>query len=130
MAAHHKGELKAEQGKLASMLAELELLQVRIAKQKRIVAALMELAEVADDSEPPTGLVTGITDAVRAVFWAAEKPLLHTEISKRVKTLGVPPQQNMLAAVHTIVRRLRAAGEIAPTTGGGYIRTSALKAQE
>lgn len=129
MASHHKAELKAEQAKLDGMLADMESLQVRIAKQKRIIAALTELADSSEDSDPPTGLVSGITDAIRTVFWSAEKSeksLKPTEIANRVKALGVPPQMNMLASVHTIVRRLRANGEIEPTLDGGYIRTNLL----
>jgi hypothetical protein len=122
MAKHHKAELQSEQAKLEGMLADLELLQTQIARQKRKVAALTELASMADDSEPPLGLVTGITDAVRTVFWSAEKPLGPTDVATRVKALGLPPQLNMLASVHTIMRRLREAGEIVPTITGGYIR--------
>jgi hypothetical protein len=122
MASHHKAELKVEQAKLDGMLADLESLQIKIAKQKRVVAALTELAESSEDSDPPTGLVSGITDAVRTVFWSAEKSIGPTEIANRVKALGVPPQMNILASVHTIVRRLREAGEIEPTIEGGYIR--------
>lgn len=122
MATHHKAELKSEQAKLEGMLADLELLQTQIARQMRKIAALTDLASMADDSEPPIGLVTGITDAVRTVFWSTEKPLRPTEVALKVKALGVPPQLNMLASVHTIIRRLREAGEIVPTLTGGYIR--------
>ena len=122
MAKRHKTELKSEQAKLEGMLADLDSLQTQIAKQKRIVAALSELASMADDAESPTGLVTGITDAVRTVFLSAEKALGPFEVANRVKALGVPPQMNMLASVHTIMRRLREAGEIVPTLTGGYIR--------
>jgi hypothetical protein len=129
MASHHKAELKVEQAKLDGMLFDLESLQVRIAKQKRVIAALTELADASEASDPPTGLVSGITDAVRTVFWSAEKtdkPFTPTEIANRVKALGVPPQMNMLASVHTIVRRLRKNGEIEPTLDGGYIRKNLL----
>jgi len=130
MAKHHKTELAAEHVKLAGMLADLEALQVRIAKQKRVVAALTELADSSEDSEPPTGLVSGITDAIRTVFWSAEKSLGPNEIANRVKALGVPPQLNMLASVYTIIRRLRASGEIEPTVDGGYIRKNLLPPDE
>lgn len=126
MASKYRSDLQEATTKLSKMLEELEALQTRIAKQKRRVAALAELADGDEDSELPSGLVTGITDAVRTVFFSAEKPLSVAEVKARVEALGIPPQQNLLASVHTVIRRLREAGEIEPVGdldfGGGFRR--------
>ena len=109
---------------LAQMLTEREKLEIGIAKQKKKVAALRELVAVDNDSPPPTDLVEGLTDACRTVFRAAEKPLWPLQVKTRVQALGLPPQQNLLASVHTVIRRLLAANEIEevnPPSGGGPI---------
>jgi hypothetical protein len=124
MARDYKCELVQEQRKLEQMLADLDTLQARIARQKRIVAAHTELVNAIEDCPAPSGLVTGITDAVRTVFMGAEKPLNPAEVKSRVESLGIPAQQNLLASVHTIIRRLLAGGEIEAvgeaSPGGGY----------
>jgi len=106
------------------MLKEREELEVAIAKQKKRAAALRELVAVDNDNSPPTDLVDGITDACRTVFRAAEKPLLPLQVKTRVEALGFPPQSNLLASVHTVIRRLVAANEVEevnPESGNGPI---------
>jgi len=112
MTTRRKPELEQARDKLQLMLVEQDELATRIAKQKRIIAALRELSELEEDSSPMVGLVTGITDACRTVLRSAEKPLLPVEVRDRVEHLGVPEQRNLLASVHTIIRRLKEAGEI------------------
>ena len=120
---------------LAQALVELERListridlETQIAKQKKKVAALHELAETDEDAPAISGLVEGITDAVRTVFRAAEKPLNPAEVRSRVEALGLPPQKNLLASIHTVIKRLLDSGEIEgagdPSFGGGYRQTA------
>jgi hypothetical protein len=127
MAQNYKAELEKARQELDQLLMDAELTQNLIAKQKRKIAALSELADVAEDSAPPLGLVEGITDAVRTVFRAAEKPLNPAEVRTKVEALGLPPQKNILASIHTVIRRLQEAGEIEPVGdlqfGGGYRQT-------
>ncbi len=121
----HKSELEEANDKLQLMLVEQDELATRIAKQKRVIAALKELSELEEDSGPPVGLVTGITDACRTVLRSAEKPLLPTEVRDRVEHLGVPQQRNLLASVHTVIRRLKEAGEVRevpPTISSGPMK--------
>ena len=119
MSAHYDLELAEADAKLQKMYEELEALQIRMAKQKRIVAALRELADMTDEGRE---LVSGITDAVRTVFQSAEAPLLPVEVKKRVEALGIK-QDSLLASVHTIIRRLLKANEIreVPPKGSGPI---------
>jgi hypothetical protein len=117
-------ELEKAKEDLEQMHVEMDELEVRIAKQKRIIAALIELAEVAEDSRPPIGLVEGITSACKtAVLGAGSKTIYPSEVRDRIKALGFPEQKNLLASVHTVLKRLAEAGEI-KEVNGAYTRMS------
>lgn len=117
-----RAELLEARSLLEQMYVEMDELETRIAKQKRVVAALTELADVDQDTEPPEGLVKGITDACKTAVLGATKPLYPSEVRDRIKTLGFPEQKNLLASVHTVLKRLAEAGEIKVTDGGAYRR--------
>jgi|ERR1039458_4185596 hypothetical protein len=117
----YKTELVKAQEELEQMFVKVDELETRIAKQKRKVAALKEWSDGSEDSGPFLGMVTGITDACRTVLRSAEKPLLMTEIKGRVEKLGIPEQKNLLASVHTVVKRLIVNEDVLeapPETGG------------
>ena len=120
---NNKADLKEALDELLSLVSEREKLETQIAKQKKRVAALYELVETDEGSGALAGLVEGISDACRVVFRAAEKPLLPAEIRDRVQALGLPPQANLLASVHTTIKRMEDAGElkkvIVPLQSGG-----------
>ncbi len=120
----YKSELEQAREHLQDLLVKFDELQVRIAKQKRVVAALAELADVDYDSEAPEGLVTGITDACKTAVLSAEKPLLPSEVRDRIKALGFPEQKNLLASVYTVLKRLAAGGDAieVPVSTGGKIQ--------
>jgi hypothetical protein len=107
----YEGDLAEAEAKLQKMLSDLDLLQTKIAKQKRVVAALRELADVADDADGPTDLVVGITDACRTVLRAADRPMLPVEVRDQIQALGIQ-QDNLLASVHTILKRLVKSDEV------------------
>ena len=68
MAERYKSDLEDATAKLNNLLVFREDLEARIAKQKKIVAALRELVK-SDDEVPTTDrLVRGITDACRTVL--------------------------------------------------------------
>jgi hypothetical protein len=117
-----KNELIEARQALEQMYVEMDTLETRIAKQKRVIAALTELADMAEDSEPPAGLVKGITDACKTAVLGAGKPLYPSEVRDRIKTLGFPDQKNLLASVHTVLKRLDEAGEIRLLEDGSYRR--------
>jgi hypothetical protein len=108
---------------LVLMASEREQLETKIAKQKKRVAALYELVQTDEGSAALSGLVEGITDACRVVFRSAEKPLSPAEVRDRVQALGLPPQANLLASIHTTIRRMKTSGEVAenmlPLESGG-----------
>jgi hypothetical protein len=111
----YTADLKEALNQLLQMASEREQLETKIAKQKKRVAALYELVQTDDGNTALAGLVEGITDACRVVFRAAERPLLPVEVRDRVQALGLPPQVNLLASIHTTIRRMKDAGEISET---------------
>ncbi len=113
----HKSELEKEQDVLQEMYVELDELQYRIAKQKRIVSVMTQLADAREDSGPPVGLVTGITDACKSAVLAANRLITPAEVRDRVKLLGIPEQKNLLASVHTVLKRLAKSEEIHEENG-------------
>jgi hypothetical protein len=117
-----KAEVLEARNLLEQMYVEMDELETRIAKQKRVVAALTELADLDDDSQPPEGLVRGITDACKTAVLGATKALYPSEVRDRIKMLGFPEQKNLLASVHTVLKRLAEGGEIKLTDGGAYRR--------
>jgi hypothetical protein len=119
----YKADFKEAINDLCHMTEERERLETKIAKQKKRVAALHELMQIEESSAAILGLVEGISDACRVVLRAAEKPLHPTEIRDRIQALGFPSQSNLLASVHTTVRRMKESGEVAenmlPLDSGG-----------
>ena len=106
MTKQYKADLVEAVEELEKMAAEKQRLELSIARQKKRVAALIELANDEEDAEAPTGLVEGITDACRTVLMAAEKPLSPAEVRDRVESLGLRSQKNLLASVYAVLRRL------------------------
>jgi hypothetical protein len=110
---NYKLDLEHAVRDLLKLTAEREQWEVKIAKQKKRVAALYELVQTDEGAAALTGLVEGITDACRVVMRAAEKPLSVSDIRDRVQALGLPPQANLLASIHTTVKRMKESGEVA-----------------
>jgi hypothetical protein len=119
MDAKYNGDLQKAKARLVELMQQERAIQVEIAKQKGIVGALTQLANLT----APVELVSGLTDAVRTVLRATGlKPLTAAEVEEQVQALGVPRQQNLAASIHTTIRRLLEAGEIEkagdPNSGG------------
>ena len=112
MTKDYKVDFTEAVGELFRLASAREKLETDIAKQKKRVAALYELAQMDDDGGPISGLVEGLTDACRVVFRTAEKPLLPAEVRDRVQSLGLPPQANLLASIHTTLKRMKESQEI------------------
>lgn len=109
---NYKDDFAKATAELERLVNASEDLEIQIARQKRKVAALHELAQSEDDAPPLSGLVDGLTDACRVVFMSFDKPLLPVEVRDKVQALGIRPQSNLLASVHTTIRRMKQAGEI------------------
>lgn len=121
MSSRYQDDLIEAEGALRKMLMEADFLQTKIAKQKRKIAALRELANITTDAAPQSDLVEGITDACRIVLRAANNPLLPIEVRDQVEALGIR-QENLLASVHTVLKRLVKSNDISeifPSSGAG-----------
>jgi hypothetical protein len=105
-------DLKQALRDLLLMNSERTQLETKIAKQKKRVAALYELVQTDENAPAISGLVEGITDACRIILRAAEKPLTPAEVRDGIQGLGLPPQANLLASVHTTLKRLKDGGEV------------------
>lgn len=112
---------KEELEKLQQERAALE--QKRADYDKQIAALTWTVNGLAplvgeEPLPPPPGAVpippAGITDSIREVLNQAEKPLSASEIRDQLRDLGfdTASYSNVLATIHTILRRLREAGEI------------------
>src|SRR5260370_25879259 len=117
MAYRTKAESAVEEAReeLATMVRQLDELAIRIAKQKRRLAALVTLI---DDSEETDQLMElslgGLTDAIRtALKTAGPRGLTPGEITDRLRQLYFPVSEykNFRASLGTVLKRLLTSGE-------------------
>jgi hypothetical protein len=107
-----KSEMLKARNALERMYLQMDELEVGIAKQKRVIAALTEIAEKAGDSKPDYELFEGFTDACKTTVWGSDKPLYPSEVRNRIERLEICQQKNVLASVTTTLKRLANYGEI------------------
>jgi hypothetical protein len=114
MSREYKAELERERKGLAKLLREREALATKIAKQQTRVAALAALCEASEEIDDMTEMdLGGLTNACRTAFRAAgNKGLMPTEVRNALERLRFPTQthKNILASIHTVIRRLEGAG--------------------
>jgi hypothetical protein len=89
--------------------AEHAALEGRLSQLKHSIAALTKLCGY----EPTVSL--GLTDACRLVLRNATQPLTALEVRGRLASIGVDLDRhsNPLASIHTVLKRLHEAGELA-----------------
>jgi hypothetical protein len=119
--------------KLASMSAEeyrralaaaMDESQRLTAERQRIDGRLSELAEKIGTLSRLCGLAAtvpwGLTDACRTVLRSAGGPMTAAELRDRLAVIGFDLSRyaNALAALHTTLKRLAEAGEVAATAAG------------
>jgi hypothetical protein len=116
MSREYKAELERERKLLAELLCDREALATKIAKQQTRVAAFAALCEASEEIDDMTEMdLGGLTNACRTAFRAAgNKGLMPTEVRNALERLRFPTQthKNILASIHTVIRRLEGAGEI------------------
>ena len=116
MGHEYKAELKRERTALAELLRQREELATKIAKQQTRVAALAALCEQSEEIANMTEMdLGGLTNACRTAFRAAGgRGLMPVEVRNALEQLRFPTQthKNILASIHTVIRRLEQAGEI------------------
>jgi len=101
---------------LADLLRQREQLATKIAKQLTRVAALAALSDEGEEvGEMMENELGGLTNACRTAFRAAgNRGLMPTEVRTTLEQLRFPTRthKNILASIHTVIRRLTEAGEI------------------
>lgn len=116
MARLYNAELERERRALGELLRQREQLATKIAKQQIRVAALAALCEASEEVDKMAEMdLGGLTNACRTVFRAAgNRGLMPTEVRGSLERLRFPTQthKNILASIHTVIRRLEEAGEI------------------
>lgn len=112
----YNGELKRELRVLEELVGQRENLATKIAKQQVRVAALAVLCQQTEELNNMAEMdVGGLTNACRTAFRAAgSRGLMPTEVRQSLEQLRFPIQshKNILASIHTVIRRLEQAGEI------------------
>ncbi len=112
----YKTELERERKALAELFRRREELATKIAKQQTRVAALAALCEESEEVDKMTEMyLGGLTNACRTAFRAAgNRGLIPTEVRAALERLRFPirTHKNILASIHTVIRRLERGGEI------------------
>jgi len=107
---NYKADFDIANLELAELLDDRERLDIRIAKKRYRVAALLALSEGSEEVDARLGAALGgLTDAVITAFRSAHpKALTPIDVRLRLKSLGFPVEhyKNALAAIHTVVSRL------------------------
>jgi hypothetical protein len=138
----------AEYKKMAEKIqAEIEALEIqqeeterRIARLKQALIGLAPLSEDPGISRPsffgidPATFLTeidamSITDAVRQILQAATEPLAPTEIKQKLISMGkdISGQKNVMASIHSLLKRLHGSGEIETEDNGLTYRWTARR---
>src|SRR5438128_10459160 len=116
MAGKYENDLNQERDVLADLLRQREQLATKIAKQLTRVAALAALSDEGEEvGEMMENELGGLTNACRTAFRAAgNRGLMPTEVRTTLEQLRFPTRthKNILASIHTVIRRLTEAGEI------------------
>src|SRR6476469_8660904 len=114
---------------LLEQLQKRDALDQKIRKLKQTVKALGELCG-ADPEEIDKLLLVegfaidakpGFTDAIRRLFRIHQTALSPTDVREDLVKIGVGVGQvNLLASIHTVLRRIAEAGEIEKTESGTF----------
>jgi hypothetical protein len=112
--AEYRRALDAAVREYERALADRTALDGRIGQLQETINTLSRLCGL-----QPT-VPWGLTDACRTLLRNAAEPLSAVELRARLDAIGFDLQRyaNPLAAIHTTLKRLAGAGEIAPVTGG------------
>jgi hypothetical protein len=127
--ADYKKMAEEIRGELESLEIQQEDIERRIARLRQALIGLVPLSK-----EPIHAGMYGIdltsvaaeidsmsiTDATRQILQAAEAPLAPTEIKKRLIDMGkdLSNQKNVMASVHSLLKRLVQGGEIETRDNG------------
>jgi hypothetical protein len=124
-------EYKAMVKKIRAELESLEIRQEEIERQiARLKQALIGLTPLAQEDVRIPGIdmtllsaeidAMSITDAARQILQASAKPLSPIELKQKLAEMGkdLSGQKNVMASVHSLLKRLTEAGQIESADSG------------
>jgi hypothetical protein len=124
MASDYQTDLNEAKAGLRKLLDQREQLETDIARQRFRIASLMALTEPRGEIDQVVGMSSGgLTDACRTALRSASSSLTPIQVKDRLARLGFPVNhyKNVMAAIHTVLKRLVEARElfVVRTEGGG-----------
>jgi hypothetical protein len=124
-AAEYKEMAVRIRAELESLEIQQEDIERRIARLKQALIGLIPLSEPPANSLIAAELVsymesTTLTDAARQILQAAKAPLSPIEIKQQLINMGkdLSDQKNVMASVHSLLKRLVESGEIETKDNG------------
>lgn len=112
----YRDELKKARQELAELIRAREEIEIKIAKQKRKIAALAELCDESEFADQSLDLDLGdLTEAVKTALRSSRKEWLHVgEVISILQELGFPIRDYKAptATVSTSLRRLKERDEV------------------
>lgn len=129
-----QGYLERLFGDLDQLVAEDDVLQTKqVELSRRIASQTQKIAQIAatceDDIDPRSRAARlvrtmreeGLSNRIRSIYRATEKPLTVVDVHNQLKAIGYPLQgyQNVLATLHLTINRLREQKELRPVTHEG-----------
>ena len=123
-----RARILGEKQKLLSEIENRDQQLAALAQTMRAIAPLVgeKSPEADEESEPPR---SGMTDTIRAILNRSKEPLTASELRECLESIGfdVNSYSNPLATIHTVLRRLREAGEVETTHDVEKIAGKAFK---
>ena len=112
----YREDFEKAQSVLEDLLRQREEIEVRIAKQKRRVAALAELCDNVSEDQIAQLDLGGLTEACKTILRGSQKLWLTVaEIVTGLQEIGFPVNdyKSPMASVNTTIKRLVDGGEVA-----------------
>jgi len=124
---YYKKALEAARKELSELEAERTKLDKRINELRQGIVGLTALAQDEESGEKPqtmmdvltgVGVETGLTDATRMITGAFGFPMTPVQVRDSLLKLGydLSGYSNVVASLHTIMKRLRDKGELIAVT--------------
>lgn len=120
----YKKTLEGARAELEELLVKQEEIEQRIARIKQAIISLAPLVEE-PDSDFWTSLsagmrASGISDACLQILQSTNKPLTPVEIKEQLRNTGIDlsGQKNVMASIHSALKRLCANEEIETKDNG------------
>lgn len=116
----YKQALKEERKELADLLERQAELEILIARKRKDIASL---AQLANDNDSVNFILkdVGLTDACREVLKAATEPLTPSEVAVQLELMGYDTSgyKNLLASLYTTLKRMTISLEAEETEKDG-----------